>query len=542
MRGGRGRRRLLSPLTWRILAVNVAALLIPVAGLLYMGPYKDQMIAQEMEALRLHGEMFAGALGEGAVRVTADGRTVFDLALARHIMRRLTQPEQVRAVLFTRDGRLVADSRALFGPENTISRESLPPPGSGGDMLLRSLLALMDRISGMLHSSAHPAFRAEPGVDLRDMPEVARAAQGLAAGVIRQTADGQLVLSAALPVQHYYRVIGVLMLSASGAKIDAAMREVRVNILLVFAGGLVVTTLLSLYLAGAIARPVRKLAAAAERVRGSIGRNDETIPDFTARRDEIGDLSRSLRNMTDALRTRLDAIERFAADVTHEIKNPLTSLRSAVETAARIQDPARQRDLMHIIKEDVIRLDRLISDISDASRLDTELSRSVAEPVALERMLAALAEIHNATAGERNAAPVDLDCAGRPPFTIAGMEGRLAQVFRNLIANAVSFSPPGGRIALRLTRDRDWIRAVVEDQGPGIPEAKLEAVFDRFYSERPQGEKFGSHSGLGLAISRQIVEAHGGSIRAENRRAPDGAVEGARFILLFPVGDSAGWP
>jgi two-component system, OmpR family, sensor histidine kinase ChvG len=263
------------------------------------------------------------------------------------------------------------------------------------------------------------------------------------------------------------------------------------------------------------------------------------IPDFTRRGDEIGELSGALREMTSALWQRMDAIERFAADVAHEIKNPLTSLRSAVETAARIEDPVKQRRLLAIILEDVQRLDRLISDISDASRLDAELSRHEHAPVALDRMLATLVELHEAAA---NAGAVHLRLVVPPgarpsDFVVPGIEDRLVQVLRNLIANAISFSPPGGMITLAVQRDQNSVVVTVDDDGPGIPEAKLAAIFDRFYSERPAGEKFGTHSGLGLSISQQIVEAHRGIIRAENRRDPGrgGAVIGARFIVRLPA-------
>jgi two-component system sensor histidine kinase ChvG len=321
---------------------------------------------------------------------------------------------------------------------------------------------------------------------------------------------------------------------------------VRLDILRVFLIALAVTVLLSVYLAGTIARPIRILAAAADRVRRGSGRQ-MAIPDFTRRRDEIGDLSGSLRDMTGALWQRMDAIERFAADVAHEIKNPLSSLRSAVETAARIDDPAKQRRLLAIVLEDVQRLDRLISDISDASRLDSEMSRIEPKPVSMARMLRILVEVHEATAsgddededGGRGGAP--LLSLGLPTdgdeLTVSGVEDRLVQVLRNLIANAVSFSPPGGVIRLAARRDAAAaaVVATIEDEGPGIPDGKLEAIFDRFYTERPSSEKFGTHSGLGLSISKQIVEAHRGTIRAENRRDADGSVIGARFVVRLPA-------
>jgi two-component system sensor histidine kinase ChvG len=245
-------------------------------------------------------------------------------------------------------------------------------------------------------------------------------------------------------------------------------------------------------------------------------------------------LSVALREMTEALWARLDAIEGFAADVAHEIKNPLTSLRSAVETVTRVEDPAQQKKLMSIILDDVQRLDRLISDISDASRLDAELSRAESEIVDLGDLLHALVEVQQATAGQQGPR-FELAVADHEPLTVSGLEGRLGQVFRNLISNAISFSPPGGAIRLAAKRERGWIVASVCDEGPGLPADKLEAVFQRFYTERPRGEKFGTHSGLGLSISRVIVDAHGGTIRAENRIDAEGLVVGARFVVRLPA-------
>jgi len=258
------------------------------------------------------------------------------------------------------------------------------------------------------------------------------------------------------------------------------------------------------------------------------------IPDFTRRRDEIGDLSGALRDMTAALWARMDAIERFAADVAHEIKNPLPSLRSAVETVARLEDPKQQKRLMAIILDDVERLNRLISDISDASRLDAELSRAEMGPVDIANMLRALADLHEVTKGDGPLLKIEI--ASLQSLVVHGIEGRLVQVWRNLISNAASFSPPGGSIRIAAAREGERVRVTVADDGPGIPAGKLTAIFDRFYSERPAGEKFGTHSGLGLSISKQIVEAHGGHIAAENRTAGDGRILGAVFIVTLPAG------
>ena len=532
----RGRR--ISPLTLRILAVNVLALALLGIGLLFLGEYESSLIDTELQALKTQGEIFAAALGEGAViDSVAEGEELIP-ELGRQMMRRLAEPTRTRARLFDPAGNLVADSRVLRGPGGIVQIRELPPPQPPSGFFSRIASSLYDWIIGRLPSHADwPEYRDIPSAKATDYPEAARALAGDSARAVRrERATGGLQLSVAVPVQRYKQVLGAVMLSVGSADLEQAVRAVRLDILKAFLIALTVTVLLSIYLAGTIARPIRRLAGAADRVRRGLGR-EVVIPDFSRRGDEIGDLSSALREMTGVLWQRMDAIDRFAADVAHEIKNPLTSLRSAVETAARIEDPAKQRRLLAIILEDVQRLNRLISDISDASRLDAELSRHEHAPVALDRMLAALVELHEATASEGephlrlvvpgHARPID--------FVVPGIADRLVQVLRNLIANAISFSPPGGTITLAVQCDHGTVVVTIDDEGPGIPDAKLVAIFDRFYSERPAGEKFGTHSGLGLSISRQIVEAHRGIIRAENRRGAGGAIIGARFIVRLPA-------
>jgi two-component system sensor histidine kinase ChvG len=534
VRGGEAlRRRRVSPLTLRILAVNVLALALLGLGLLYLGKYETSLIDTELQALKTQGEIFAAALGEGAVIDSVGEGEELIPELGRQMMRRLVEPTRTRARLFALDGRQLADSRVLG---NLVQIRELPLPQQHG--LLGGLVeGIYNWVIGKLPTRGDlPEYREIAAPKAADFAEVERALLGESASQVRRDrASGGLLLSVAVPVQRYKQVLGAVMLSVGSGSLEEAVRAVRLDILKVFIIALTVTVGLSLYLAGTIARPVRRLAAAAERVRRGHGRQI-TIPDFSQRNDEIGDLSSAFRDMTQALWLRMDAIERFAADVSHEIKNPLTSLKSAVETAARIEDPAKQRRLLAIIQEDIERLDRLITDISDASRLDAELSRVEHQPIDLDRMLATLVELHEATASP-DAPHLRLVLPGvsaPDAFTVPGVEGRLVQVFRNLIANALSFSPPGGTITLALQQDGDAVLVSIEDEGPGVPEGKLAAIFDRFYTERPAGEKFGTHSGLGLSISRQIVEAHRGRIRAENRRSPDGALRGARFVVRLP--------
>ncbi|PWC74578.1 stimulus-sensing domain-containing protein [Azospirillum sp. TSH64] len=561
--GGGKRRRLggVSPLTLRILAVNVLALLVLLAGLLYLGRYQDRLIQAETEALATEARIFASALGEGAVNriLTAPSPTGdesgerFELApeLARPMIRRLAEATSTRTRLFDIDGNMLSDSRVLVGSQGRIEIRELPTPPSG-DPVSRAINDLYTRLIDVVPSrEGLPVYREKPG---QPNPDVERALAGEAAATVWRVdgagGDPELLLTVAVPVQRYREVLGAVLLTRGGGEIDRAIRSVRFDILRVFGVALLVTIALSFYLAGTIARPIRRLAQAADRLRTSHGRHAE-IPDLTRRGDEIGELSGVLREMTDALWTRMDAIERFAADVAHEIKNPLTSLRSAVETAERVSDPRHRDRLMAIIADDVQRLDRLISDISNASRLDAELSRAEPEPVDIGLLLTMLAELRQtvaATMDERVAAGDGDggDGGARPPrlvldlpagerLVVPGLEGRLTQVFQNLIDNALSFSPPGGTVRLTARRSGRSVKVVVSDQGPGIPDGKEEAIFDRFYTERPAGEKFGTHSGLGLSIAKQIVSAHNGSVFAKNRHVSDGTIEGADFVVTLPL-------
>ena len=524
----------ISPLTRRILAVNVLALGLLAGGFLYLGKYQTSLIGQQIESLKMQGEIFAAALGEGAVLDSADDGEVLLPDLARQMMRRLVAPTKTRARLFDLRGGLIADSRVLRGPGDAVQILELPPLHRSGPVL-----ALVDQVydwivSKLPRHKLFPVYRESLTPRASDYAEVGRALRGETGEAIRRDpATGGLVFSVAIPVQRYKEVLGALMLSTGSGEIEQELRTVRLELLRIFGVALLVTVLMSFYLAGTIVRPIRRLAAAAERARGRRARVE--IPDFTRRGDEIGDLSGSLREMTDALWQRMSAIERFAADVAHEIKNPLGSLKSAVETAVRIEDPANQRRLMAIILDDVERLDRLITDISDASRLDAELSRLELAPVDIAAMLRALVDVHEATrAADWPRLVLDLPERGRQ-LVVPGIETRLSQVFLNVIANAVSFSPPQGEIGLTARTAGRAVLVTVEDGGPGVPDDKLTAIFDRFYTERPAGEKFGTHSGLGLSISKQIVEAHRGMIWAENRKDAGGAVIGARFCIRLPA-------
>ena len=526
-------KRWLSRLTLRILAINLFAVAILFVGVLYLDRYQNSLIQAELEAVSHQANLFARAVGELAVEQerTADRR--LSPSLVRQMVRRASAALPSRARVFGADGELIADSLRLGRPGGMVLIRPLPPPTS--DRFMRAIAERMyDSIVNWLpRRSGLPLYRESVMQLSNAYPEVIQALRGTSVQTVRATESGGLVLTVAVPIQKYRKVLGALLFSIEGKKIDQAVRSVRFEILGVFAVVFAITVALSLYLAGSITRPVQRLAAAAERVRTGHDRR-HSIPDFGYRRDEIGDLAMALRDMTDNLWRRMDAIERFAADVAHEIKNPLTSVRSAVETAARIEDPAQRSKLFSIILDDVDRLDRLISDISEASRVDAELSRQDSEAVDVGEMLNALSQVYTATERiEDRGLVCEVDGSGEK-LVVTGKEDHLVQVIRNLLDNAITFSPPNGRITVRAIPSQSSITITVDDEGIGIPDGKLDAIFDRFYSERPSSEKFGTHSGLGLSICRQIISAHGGTIRAENRRSANGETTGARFTIELP--------
>jgi two-component system sensor histidine kinase ChvG len=568
--------RFSSSLTRRIVVLNLGGLVALLVGFLYLNQFREGLIDARVQSLQTQAEIIAAAIAASATvdtdSITIDPEKLLQLApgesygLAEDstpslefsinpervgpVLRRLASPTRTRARIYDRDGYLLLDSRSLTSRSN-ILRFDLPPVARDdrGSLIER----LWTRLKGMIWRSDLPLYE-ESGVDNgKNYPEVNNALGGGEQSVVRVNAKGETIVSIAAPIQRFRVVRGVLLLSTLGGEIDNIIASERWAIVRIFLVSAIIMFLLSLFIAGTIAEPIRHLAEAADRVRRGTKFRRE-IPDFTDRSDEIGHLSGALRDMTKALYDRMDAIESFAADVAHELKNPLTSLRSAVETLPIAKKPETQQRLLAIIEHDVRRLDRLISDISDASRLDAELARADMDLVDLETILNAVIVVAN----QINAEPIvhiGLTVAGgyydetrKIGFCVLGHDSRLGQVFNNLIDNARSFSHPGGRVrvhlrAAKLAVDRGQLREgfeiTVDDDGPGIPADAFERIFERFYTDRPS-HGFGQNSGLGLSISRQIVEAHGGRISARNRVGPSfkqgdpPAVLGARLIIWLP--------
>ena len=551
-----------SSVTRRIVVLNLTGLVALSIGIVFLSQFRAGLIDARIQSLLVQGQIIAGAIASSATvetdsSITLDPDKLINLQPGQSygpnedalygidfpinpervapILRRLVSPTNTRARIYDRDGVLLVDSRNLFGRGDVLRFDLPPPTAEKPGLLERAFIA----VRMWLGRGDLPLYH-DLGPDAgKGYSEVAQALNGQDASMVRINDRGDVIVSVAVPVQRFRAVRGALMLSTQGADIDDMVEAERLAILKVFLVAAGVMVVLSFLLAGTIAEPVRRLADAAESVRRRI-RSRVEIPDFTRRRDEIGHLSGTLRDMTDALYARIEAIESFAADVAHELKNPLTSLRSAVETLPVAKSEESRMRLLTVIQHDVRRLDRLISDISDASRLDAELQRQEAAPVDLGKLLSTLVAVANEIKRDDGVkVTLRFEGGGTRSFQVPGHDSRLGQVVDNLIENARSFSPAGATVRVTCRRLRNQVEILVDDDGPGVRPDALQKIFERFYTDRPH-QGFGQNSGLGLSISKQIVEAHGGSIWVENRTggvAADGEpnVLGARFIVRLPA-------
>lgn len=551
-----------SSLTRRILFLNLAALGVLVVGILYLNQFRDGLIDARKESLMTQGEIIAGAIAASATvetdSISIDPEKLLELQAGESlqpggdqldsldfpinpervapVLKRLISPTRTRARIYDRDTNLLLDSLRLYS-KGQILRYDLPPIDDDEGGFLETA---QKYVANLFRDKSLPVYTEQPGGNGSAYPEVMSALTGSPATVVRISEQGEQIVSVAVPIQRFRAVLGVLMLSTQGGDIDKIVSAERRAILRVFGVAALVTALLSMLLASTIANPLRRLAAAAVRVRRGV-KSREEIPDFSDRQDEIGNLSVALRDMTNALYGRIEAIESFAADVSHELKNPLTSLRSAVETLPIAKNEGSRQRLLEIIQHDVRRLDRLITDISDASRLDAELAREDAMRVDLKKFLGELISVSRDIARGKKKVEIEFKTDKLPQgvkgYFVLGHDLRLGQVVTNLIENARSFVPEeNGRVVVSMTRSGRHIIITVDDNGPGIRADNIDRIFERFYTDRPASEAFGQNSGLGLSISRQIVEAHGGTLTAENiPGAKPGEVRGARFVVTLPT-------
>lgn len=556
----------------RIIVMNVVALAVLLSGILYLDQTKEGLIDAKLESLITQSVVIAGALSASA---TEDDLGGFDLSFddllideteikisqedvystinvpidpeaAAEILRHSLLKKRTRARIFDAEGVLLLDSRSLYSVGDILT--SLLAPIGESKLTWYEAIWRWVKVGYLRRDLA--LYKEYSGENGRKYSEVATALNGEAGTNVRVDASGNLVLSVAVPIQKLRSVLGILFLSTTGSDIEAMVYTEQVNLFKLFGIAALVIAILSFILAQTVASPIRKLANAAEAVGKDIA-NADLIPDFSNRKDEIGHLSGSLGKMTEALFSRIEAIERFAADVSHELKNPLTSLRSAVETLPIAKTEANKQRLTEIILQDIQRLDRLITDISDASRLDAELAREEKELVDLRSLLETLCLIANETKKPYEAT-IKLDIeepdaginADQEPFAIAGHNIRLGQVVQNVIGNARSFAPKNSQIDVKMYRDDGFVYIDITDHGKGIQAENMESIFERFYTDRQhmldvdpeiyQQQDFGNNSGLGLSICKQIVEAHQGNISAENV-VVDEKIIGAKFSIKLPV-------
>jgi two-component system sensor histidine kinase ChvG len=553
-----------SSLTRRILFLNLAGLAVLVAGILYLNTFRDGLIDARVESLMTQGEIIAGAIASSATvetdAISIDPEKLLELQAGESIgpgtdqldnldfpinpervaplLKRLISPTRTRARIYDRDANLLLDSRHLYS-RGQILRYDLPPVDEEEPSLIDKAEKF---VFDLFRGTNLPIYREQPGGTGAAFPEVMNALTGSPSTVVRVSENGEEIVSVAVPIQRFRAVLGVLMLSTEGGDIDKIVAAERKAILRVFGVAALVMAILSMLLASTIANPLRRLSAAAVRVRRGV-KSREEIPDFSDRQDEIGNLSVAVRGMTNALYARIEAIESFAADVAHELKNPLTSLRSAVETLPIARNEASRGRLLEIIQHDVRRLDRLITDISDASRLDAELARDDATRIDLKELVSDLVGLAQQAGRQKRKVAIEFKAARLPQgvkgYFVIGHDLRIGQVITNLVENARSFVPEDhGHILVSLARAGKFNIITVEDNGPGIRPDAIDRIFERFYTDRPSGEAFGQNSGLGLSISRQIAEAHGGRITAENiPGTKPGDVRGARFVMTLPAED-----
>ncbi len=566
----------------RIFLANLLGLMLLIIGILYISQHQAWLISAKRESLRVQGEIIAGAIAANAKIVGSDGITLdpnqlpnvddarvpfredafaaLELSLSPEkvapILRRLIKPTNTRARIYTRDYTLIADSNQM------LTRSSMSFDFSGEDPLTtlpvqpkddrsKPLKNFWTRLSAWFVPSSLPVYREVEGEDISRYMEMRVAMKsGISMEMSFLNDRGQQIVSLVTPIKRNKAVHGVLLLSTRPGEIDDILLSERIGIALISGVALITTIFTSLWLISTISRPMRRLSEAAVQVRRNIKERTK-LPDFSGRKDEVGQFAVAFRDMTGAFYRRVEASEKFAADVAHELKNPLTAARSTAEALSYAKDDKTREELVQQIIQELHRLNRLITDVSNASRLEAELALQEAKPV---HLIEVLTNVTNAFSDVHRADDISIEFssangAALQDFIVNGHEGRLAQVITNLVDNALSFSPPGGVVKVSVERIADQVEIRVSDQGAGIPTQNLKTIFSRFYSDRPATDGLqGKNSGLGLSISQEIIDAHDGRIWAENLGAPlvsqsrtdsvnsgNRAGEGAVFIIRLPA-------
>lgn len=555
---GRPFRSASASLTRRIMIANLVGLIVMIGGIYYLSHYQTWLVEAKKESLRTQGELIAAAIASDArieqgnieinldkasrpdkarVPYRDDGFSSLQLSIrperATPILRRLIQHTKNRARIYGRDGTLIVDTATL------LTKGQLTRPAADADQTSKPK-NFWTRLTAVLIDKHLPVYKEIGNAKGTSYPEVRAALDGTATPLLLLDKDGDQFVSMAVPIRRANSVLGALLLSTRPGDIEKSLSDERWRITLLAVIALIATLVSSLLLARTVAEPIRRLSDAAEEVSRNISARAH-LPDYADRNDEVGQLSRAFSSMTAALYRRIESSESFAADVAHELKNPLTAARSTAESLVYAKTPEQRDELVRQIQNELKRLNRLITDVSNASRLDAELARQTMVPTLITDVVDNVAKIFRDILSEDGrSVRVAVDPAVDPQtLKVTGHEGRLGQVFTNLIDNAVSFSPADGVVVLTVKQTAQHVEITIDDEGPGIPEDRLAIIFDRFYTDRPQSEALrGKNSGLGLSISREIIHAHSGEIRAENRRAagsaPNSRPVGARFVVRLP--------
>ena len=547
----RDKKRPKQKLLARLIVLNMLGLLILAGGILTLSESRQVLTRAYTKSLQTQASIIASALSqatqqnnfeffEPSILKQLNGRraNTWQIRQAQKIMRDMRNVTDARLRLYANNGNLIIDSMQLDRSINVVSRD-LPPLLDNS--IMPSWLEVIKNRGQHFIFGAKPVLNEITAADGFRLPEVAAALKGQAASLQRQNENGHDVLTVAVPVQGYRAIVGALMISTHPGEIDAIIAEERQLVFELSGLALVISVITSLLIAGTIVVPVRRLASAMRGFGGTMPQLPglDSIPDLSRRGDEIGDLSVALRDMMQKLLLRINTIDRFAADVAHELKNPLTSLHSAVQSLDQAPNKAQQKELMAIIDNDLHRLNRLISDISNATRLDAELNRGESDNFDLSELAQEIGQALAVGYGETQ--NIQLIVQTNEPCIVMAQKARIAQIIDNLIGNAASFSPEGSRIFITTRIESGKAMLIVADEGPGLADGTAEKIFDRFYTDRTQapvkpmaGKQFkAGNSGLGLSISRQIARAHGGDVIGNNR--PDG--QGAYFTLILPLHD-----
>ena len=520
----------ISKLTTTLYLIILLPIFLALIGILFLDQYKKTLVSHEMLGLRRQADTLAIMIN----RLERDSdlvvRRSLSLDSAELLLPLAGGENEVRIRLFQPNGTLLADTQALsqFSPKVEVFR--LPKLEKSSNFF-KFFKNIKNEIGSFFQGTDnYPIYNENVNTTAIQFIEVITALNGLNKSMVRKDQNGKLILSVAVPVGNQRKVRGALMLTVDGQRIQEEIKQLQYSFFKIFTIVFIFTLLLGYIFSQRITSPIIRLAKSADTIRNSRNKTNLGVTSFFNRKDEIGELAHSLDEMTKDLWRRMDSIESFAADVSHELKNPLTSLKSAIETISKLKDPSKQTRLMEVILNDVERLDRLITDISSASRLDAELSRDEIKKININKLILGFINIRKETLKN-----VKFKLNLSEEVFINGNETRLVQVFDNLLANAISFSPKNSSIVINTEINKEKILISIIDEGPGVSIGKTKTIFERFYSERPVKEEFGKHSGLGLSIVNQIITAHEGEIYCENIIDKNQNIKGAKFIISFYI-------